>query len=175
MFYKYQKYKKVPGNFDEYWTSYNGTVIRIKDYSINKSGLPEILDPFEKNGAYYLLLKTTFREWKLMSVSRLVALAWLPNVRGLKEVMHIDKNRLNNSVDNLKWVTTSERAKRGWATRRNNLLKRIQNGEFKTLPREARWHICKDDMDGISRKEIAKVWGISVQYVCSIVKERTKK
>lgn len=41
-------------------------------------------------------------------VHRLVAQAFVPNPNNLKEVNHIDGNRLNNCADNLEWVTSRQ-------------------------------------------------------------------
>lgn len=47
----------------------------------------------------------------MVSVHRLVALHFLP-INNLKTyVNHIDGNKLNNSVDNLEWITPSENNK----------------------------------------------------------------
>lgn len=41
-------------------------------------------------------------------VHRLVALTFIPNADGRKEVNHIDSNPANNHVSNLEWVSSSE-------------------------------------------------------------------
>jgi len=43
-----------------------------------------------------------------MRVHRLVAETFLPNDNNLPEVDHIDRNRINNDISNLRWVSRSE-------------------------------------------------------------------
>tara|TARA_R110000822_G_C15297679_1_gene491669 strand:- start:118 stop:429 length:312 start_codon:yes stop_codon:yes gene_type:complete len=38
------------------------------------------------------------------TVHRLLAIAFIPNPNNLPCVNHIDKNRLNNSIENLEWI-----------------------------------------------------------------------
>ena len=38
------------------------------------------------------------------TVHRLLAMAYIPNPNNLPCVNHIDKNRLNNSIENLEWI-----------------------------------------------------------------------
>lgn len=45
---------------------------------------------------------------KTISIHRLVALSFILNKNELKEVNHIDCNKINNTVSNLEWVTKRE-------------------------------------------------------------------
>lgn len=44
----------------------------------------------------------------LISVHRIVAKAFIPNVRDCREVNHKDGNKSNNDISNLEWVTRQE-------------------------------------------------------------------
>lgn len=46
--------------------------------------------------------------YTLRKIHRLVAEAFLPNPEGKPIIDHIDENKTNNSLDNLRWVTYSE-------------------------------------------------------------------
>ncbi len=65
-----------------------------------------VLTPNSHKDLKYLQL-SLWKEGKgtTLYVHRLVAETFLPNPNGLKEVNHIDGNRLNNCKDNLEWVS----------------------------------------------------------------------
>lgn len=76
----------------------NKTTKRIRALSVNKS-----------NG-YYKCLLSLGEAGKTATVyaHRLVAEAFIANLDNKPQVNHIDGNKLNNNVNNLKWVTNQE-------------------------------------------------------------------
>ena len=57
-------------------------------------------------GCGYLLVSIPYR--KTCYIHRLVAEAFIPNPLGATEVDHIDGNRSNNRIENLRWVSHKE-------------------------------------------------------------------
>ena len=84
------------------------------------------------------------------TVHRLVAEAFIPNPNNLPEVNHIDRNRANNHVSNLEWVTHSENMKHSYNLGINtdplrahseSQRKPVTNGrdEFQSISDAAKW------------------------------------
>lgn len=59
-------------------------------------------------GGYHRVILTKQNKSRHYSVHRLVAETFIPNAENKKTIDHIDTDRLNNSVDNLRWVTDKE-------------------------------------------------------------------
>lgn len=82
----------------------NSNYFVSSDGKIMNRGGRELHRYLDKHGYYYVSL-----EGKKYKVHRLVASAFIGDVDG-KEVDHIDTNRKNNSLDNLRIVTRKENA-----------------------------------------------------------------
>lgn len=78
----------------------NGSVARVRG---------KLLDIKDKDGYMSVMLYRGNKEHN-KSIHRLVAENFIINPKGLPEVDHIDNNRSNNKVENLRWVSAKENA-----------------------------------------------------------------
>lgn len=81
----------------------NGTVNKM-----TKNGeVPANLNFIGRLGKYAIISYTSEKKQKHVYVHRLVAMTFVPNPNGFLQINHIDGNTLNNSADNLEWVTSA--------------------------------------------------------------------
>ena len=80
----------------------DGTIIwngKIRKHSYNNDGYPVVSIETEKG-------------WRNPSVHRLIALAFIPNPNNHPEVDHINFDRKDYSISNLRWITHAENVRK---------------------------------------------------------------
>ena len=92
-------FKRIDG-FDNYSISNFGN---IKNSKTNK-----ILQQSNHKQGYKLVNLKKDGKWKIFTVHRLVAIAFLENLDNKKVIDHIDNNPANNNVRNLRWCSQKD-------------------------------------------------------------------
>ena len=91
-------YKKIDG-YDNYEVSNLGNVRNIDT--------GKILKHIDNNHGYLQVGLHKNGTKKFFRIHRLIALYFIPNPEKLPFIDHIDRNRTNNSISNLRWISQS--------------------------------------------------------------------
>ena len=83
----------------------DGSIFRLVGYRCKQE---RKLKPRNDNCGYSTVFMTIDGKHKKMFVHRLLALTFIPNPNNLPCVDHIDRNRCNNHLSNLRWVSHQE-------------------------------------------------------------------
>ena len=108
---------------------------------------------------------------KQTPLHRLIATAFIPNTEHKPEVNHKDGNKQNNSPENLEWVTRKENQDHAVRTGLQPKSAKAYTGKF---TEEQRAEIKTLWDSGKSKREIAKMFGVSHSCIVSITTDRYK-
>jgi DNA-binding transcriptional regulator YiaG len=133
-----------------------------------KTGRPRkggLLKP-QKWGKYYKFSV----DRKVFLIHRMVAQAFVPNPHDLPQVNHKDGNQLNNDAKNLEWVTIKQNMEHAAI----NLLK--VHGEQVHASKLTAIQVGEIRISrGLSQKDLAKKYGVSVTTIQQILYRKTWK
>ena len=108
---------------------------KIQGRTLNKE---IILKPRKKNGYYQRALSKN-KISKRFLVSRLVAIAFIPNPKNKQTVNHIDGNKLNNNIKNLEWNTRSENTLHAFRIGLHSIPNGEKNNQHKLNEKQVRF------------------------------------
>ena len=93
-----------------------------------------ILKPFYTKGYAMVNLTSTSNDRTKKLVHRLVAQAFIPNLKNLSDVNHKDELKTNNNLDNLEWIRHKDNLNYGTSNERaaKSISKPIQQLDMKT-------------------------------------------
>ena len=120
-------------DFEHYTLYQNGEIKNQKNQ--------KYLTPYLGKSKYYKITVSKNNKRKQFYLHRLIAIHFIPNPNNYKEVDHIDKNPLNNNIENLRWCDHFI----------NN-----QNKKFKKTNKLKQKHICKHSQAEIYNIQICR-------------------
>lgn len=122
----------------------------------------KIIKPKLQNNGYYVVWLSKDGKVKPYTVHRLIAKAFIKEIKGSNYVNHIDGNKKNNNVSNLEWCTPRENITHSY--------RKIGRNPSKSLP-----VLCVDTGEKYSSmQEAAKVKGITKCAISHVIHGRNK-
>lgn len=130
--------KDIPGFEGAYAASNLGEIWSYKTQSF--------FSPWQNGQGYLYVTLQTPEGQKNFRVHRLIAMTFIPNPEDKKEVDHINENKLDNRIENLRWVTSAEnKANSSPAGRKiiRTKVRCVETGEvFKSMVQAAEFAGC---------------------------------
>lgn len=122
---------------NEIWKEINNiSKYEISNYgNLKNKDTQKILQPSIKSGYLCTTLTDNNGIRKPVKIHRLVALNFIPNTENKETVNHINHNRLDNNINNLEWMTTTEQ---------NNHKRKCKKEIQELVSSRAVWRIDKD-------------------------------
>lgn len=127
---------------------------------------------YNKNGYCYISLKHNgVRE--AMPIHRLIAKLFIPNPSNKKTVNHKDGNKLNNTVNNLEWMTHSENIKHAFSSgirtysKNEGFKNQVGSGNYQSKLTEE--NIIEIRNSKLKGTELAKKFGVSRALISKII------
>lgn len=130
---------------------------RVTSFGNRQKRIPlRILRPLVSKRGYYVVGLSRDGVTKNHNIHRLVAEAFIPNPHKKRVIDHIDTNRLNNSIDNLRWCTDKENSNNPITKEKNrrNCKAMWKNGVFENRDNMTYRQVAQYTKDGT----LIKVW-----------------
>ena len=147
----------IPG-LPGYFATRSGRLFSVKE-----------LSAFMHSDGYLRFCAYGRKKRRRIGVHQVLALTFVPNPTGLREVRHLDGNKANNTVENLAWGTRADNAQdmaRHGTVRGEKAHKAILT---EAQVREIRRRYAQG---GATQKYLAEAYGVKEPTIASIVSGR---
>jgi hypothetical protein len=118
-----EEWRQING-FKDYYVSNFG---RVANFNYRNTGKRILMKTFTTKAGYYQIALVNNGKRIKKYIHRLIAEAFIPNPQNKPEIDHIDTNRKNNSINNLRWATKIENLNNP-----NTILNRVNGQKNKT-------------------------------------------
>lgn len=168
-------WKQIEG-IQGYLVSNLGRIKSIKREKIRNNGkpltIPERIVRGSKDTKGYLQLDVKQDGKRIIKfIHRIVAETFIPNPDNKQQVNHIDGNKLNNSVENLEWVTCEENIHHAWEKKLNKPLQGEKHGNAKLTDEQVRYirkhYIPRDKEYGASA--LGRKFGTTIAPIYQVI------
>jgi hypothetical protein len=102
-------------------------------------------------------------------VHRLIAMHFIPNPGGYKQVNHKDLDKRNNSIDNLEWVTPAQNVRHAVDNGAFDELREISKETIKRV-RKYRKKVRKLNKEDVAKARLLFEQGVSKIYIAKMLK-----
>jgi hypothetical protein len=132
------------------------------------------LKPYKNTKGYLKISCHQDGKQKIVAVHRMVGELYIPNPKNLPQINHLDGDKSNNRVENLEWCSQSHNIQH-----RLNILKVGIDQRHKNTKIPAkevallRWK--KSINYPMNVREIAKKWGVRVDYLRKVINGNQRK
>lgn len=147
-------WKQLP-NFSKYEVNESGIVRNIKTGNNLKARINRT--PRNNKGYFVFDMYNDSGNKKQLKRSRILAFLFIPNPENKPEVDHIDENPLNDSLDNLQWITRKDNCEKTGVSRKHSAYMPI---DVEVLIRNLR-------AEGMTYKKISAITGFSQGAICN--------
>jgi len=158
-----EKWKDTRGYEGLYKISDLGRIKSISDRDC-------ILKPFVDSLGYMAINLKKDGKRKTERIHRLVAMSFIPNPKGKREVNHINGIKSDSRLKNLEWCTPGENRKHAYSI---GLIKNGSKHHFSRLNENRIILIRKMASSGYSQKDLAIYFGVTQSNISHIVLRKT--
>ena len=156
MVYENEVWKSIIGYEGLYEVSNMGRIRSLERDMVCKNGKvrhykENILKPYKDIYGYFNVYLRKNNKQRIYRVHRLVAIAFIPNIENKPYIDHINTIKIDNRVENLRWVTPKENS--------NNELSRKHNSEAKKGKNNPMYGKCHTEE---AKRKMREVSGIKV-------------